>query len=473
MGGTIDSMCKCDNKNLCFMQNNEIISKQPREINPNIIHKSSTRSKDLRNSCRISRKITDYISSNKMGQIEDDNNYCLSTAKNTFPSNNQMSNRSNPQNNSSFNEIRLNSFHIEINNENNKIEYNKVDSIFEQISKIEEKDDTNKKILFNRGSKNSLDELLNTFDKKSKANNNNDDKDDEDNNEISECKESIIDDNKDKCLYNDDDKDDKDKNEMSKYKESIIEDNKEKCLYNDDESSLDNKNNDINDKKMEGNMIDEKLNGYRKYTDENGTVYEGNFEDGKLNGEGIIIKINENNNKSINLVTKNNNNKITYVGSIKNFKKEGFGKETCVEYIYEGHFHNDLKNGKGKIKFTNNGDYYEGEFTNDKITGIGKYIWANKHQYIGEFIDGEMNGKGNYKWPDGSEYTGEYINNIKEGKGEFKWSNGAVFKGQFVNGKPNGKGIMIYKNHSFDAEFVNGHFVGNLKSILKSINNLK
>ena len=423
--GTLDSMCKCEKRNICLMQNTEIVSKNLKEINNNKHSKSPNKNKDLKNSFQISGKITEFISSNKIEQIEDDI-YLLNTAKNTIPSNNPISNRSNPQNNSSFNDIQLNSFHIENNNDKNKGDNNKVDYTFEQISKIEDNND-NKKSLFTRGSKNNLEELLNTLNKESKTNKNNNNKD-INNKEISENKKSIIDD-------------------------------KEKCLDNDD------------DKQNIGKTS--QLNGYAKYTDENGTFYEGYFDNGKLNGEGIIIKRIDNNNESDNSMKSDEVNKITYVGNIKNFKKEGFGKETSIEYKYEGQFHNDMKNGKGKIHFVNTDDFYEGEFTNDKITGFGKYIWANKHEYIGDLIDGEMHGKGKYKWPDGSEYIGQYINNIKEGEGEFKWSNGAVFKGNFTNGKPNGKGIMSYKGHNFDAEFKKGKFVGNLKSILKSINRLK
>ena len=67
-------------------------------------------------------------------------------------------------------------------------------------------------------------------------------------------------------------------------------------------------------------------------------------------------------------------NKITYTGNIQNFKREGFGNEICTEYIYEGNYHNDMRNGKGKIKFINTGDSYEGDFLNDKITGYGEYF---------------------------------------------------------------------------------------------------
>jgi hypothetical protein len=344
-----------------------------------------------------------------------------------------MSNRSNtPYNtNTLLVDIPFNSIHIENNIDNNNSNLisnnknNNIDILFEQISQIEDNNDLDKQLLFNRGSKNNLEELINMLNKDTKYN--------------------------------------KDKN--NDFKKIIIDYNGEQCLYN---GELD-KNKKINGKgliyfvsgkKIEGNFIDGKLNGFGTYTDEFGTIYSGNFDNGILNGEGKIIKIKEKIDKSINSTQKNDNlfNKITYIGNIKNFKKEGFGKEIGPDYIYEGNYHNDMKNGKGKITFLNMGDYYEGDFINDKITGFGKYIWSNKHEYIGDFIEGDMNGKGKYKWPDGNEYEGEYVNNKREGEGKFKWNNGDVFKGLFHDGKPYGKGIMIRKGITYKGEFIKGNF---------------
>lgn len=452
----IDSMCKCDKNNICLMEKAEISSQSPKEINQirlNLLNsqsktksKNRRKSQELKNSFQISGKIEQFLTPkkmDKMNDLEEDNNL-LNTEKNTIQSFNPMSNRSNtPYNtNTLLVDIPFNSINIENNIDNNNSNLisnnknNNIDILFEQISQIEDNNDLDKKLLFNRGSKNNLEELINMLNKDTKYN--------------------------------------KDKN--NDFKKIIIDYNGEQCLYN---GELD-KNKKINGKgliyfvsgkKIEGNFIDGKLNGFGTYTDEFGTIYSGNFDNGILNGEGKIIKIKENIDKSINSTQKNDNlfNKITYIGNIKNFKKEGHGQEMCAEYVYEGNFHKNMKNGKGKIRFINTGDCYEGIFTNDKITGYGNYTWANKHQFIGEFIEGDMNGKGHYKWPDGSEYKGEYVNNIKEGVGEFKWSNGAIFKGKFHNGKPNGKGLIVYKGYEINAEFKNGHFVGNLKSILQNI----
>ena len=434
MGGTFDSMCSCDNKNLSVMKNSEISREFPKDINSTNQFKSPSRNREYKNSIQFG-KITQFITPSKIDEIEEEN-FLLNTAKNTIPSNNALSHRSNGLNNSEFIDIPLEPIQIENNNYSDIIQDDqKGEIIFGQVSKIEE-NEIDKKNLFNRKSKNSLNELIQVFNKEIKANKN------MDNN------------NKDKSL--------------------IINYDGEQCLFNGD---LDNKyqlNGEgclkfKNGKTIEGNFINGKLNGFGKYTDENGNYYEGEFNNGELNGNGKIITIKENNNNKSMNSTKKILNKVIYNGNIKNFKKEGLGKEACSDYIYEGNFKNDMKNGKGKIKFINTGDFYEGEFTNDKITGFGKYIWANKHQYIGDFIDGEMNGKGKYKWPDGSEYEGEYVNNKREGKGKFKWSNGAIFEGIFHNGKPKGKGKMTYKGSSVNSEFKNGH----LKVAKKELKNLK
>ena len=211
-----------------------------------------------------------------------------------------------------------------------------------------------------------------------------------------------------------------------------------------------------NGKKYVGNFINGELNGWCRYINSKGVCYEGLFIKGVLNGKGEIIKIDENLRKHI------------YKGDIKNFKKEGKGKEKTNDFSYEGEFVNDMKHGNGKIFYNNNGDYYEGQFYNGAITGKGFYKWKNQHTYFGDFVCGKMHGKGLYKWTDGNQYEGEYINNIKEGQGEFKWNDGKIYKGSFENGKPHGKGLLTIKGITFDAIFDNGTYLGDLKEAMNS-----
>ena len=229
----------------------------------------------------------------------------------------------------------------------------------------------------------------------------------------------------------------------------------------------------------EGIFENGKLNGEGKYISSNGDIYEGYFKNGILSGKGSIIKIKEVKNKTTSIDKEedsrsnfnNEINKITYIGDIKDFKKEGKGKEECDDYKYEGNFHNDMKNGEGFVIYLKLGDKYKGSFKDDAITGRGTYTWKNGDIYEGDFIDGKMHGKGVYKWKEGSEYEGGYKNNLRDGKGIFKWKNGVIFEGNFIHGKPEGKGEMRnnINNKKIEVEYKDGTFVGNIKEIIKQL----
>ena len=198
-------------------------------------------------------------------------------------------------------------------------------------------------------------------------------------------------------------------------------------------------------KLIPSNFFRGKLTGLGRYINSEGTCFEGIFEDNKLVSKATIIAINE------------NNNRVEYFGEVKDFKKNGKGKEICEnEYIYVGDFMNDLKHGSGKLEYFENGETYEGEFYQGEITGKGIYIWSNGEKYEGDFVKGIKHGKGIYSWPDGCEYKGEYNNGIREGKGQYMWEDGRIFKGIFKEGKPDGKGIIYYKGKNIKCEYKKG-----------------
>jgi hypothetical protein len=256
---------------------------------------------------------------------------------------------------------------------------------------------------------------------------------------------------------------------------TIVEYNNEKCNYKgEDKKKICGEGKIIyrDGRIYEGTFEDGLLNGKGKYISSNGDIYEGIFNKGNLIGKGTIITSKDNSDKSqesLKEIINDDNNKITYVGEIKDFKKEGHGIETCSEYKYEGEFHDNMKNGKGLLIHLDTGDKYNGTFKDNKLTGYGIYLWNNGDSYEGDFVNGNMHGKGVYKWLDGSLYEGEYKDNVREGKGMFKRKNGMIFKGNFLNGKPNGKGNMIYKDKNIDVEYSNGKFLGDLKQTIKNL----
>ena len=150
---------------------------------------------------------------------------------------------------------------------------------------------------------------------------------------------------------------------------------------------------------------------------------------------------------------------IKYSGITKDFKREGYGNETTQEYTYEGNFHNDKKDGKGKLRYIKYGDIYEGEFKEGKISGKGKYTFHDKSEYIGNFKNHDMDGEGTFKWPNGNIYKGKYVKGKREGSGIYKLANGSYFKGIFKNGKPYGPGLINKDGNTFKSEYINGKFV--------------
>ena len=264
--------------------------------------------------------------------------------------------------------------------------------------------------------------------------------------------------------------------------ENEIEFEGEKCLFNgvlDDKINICGKGKiNLKDGRLyDGTFVDGKLEGEGTYINNKGDIYIGGFIGGKLNGKGKIIQKRENINKSnggneqenINNKDNNDDNNLVYEGEIKDFKREGHGVEKCPEYVYEGNFHDDMKNGQGSIKYLKLGRKYEGDFKNNEITGCGYLIYENKQTYNGNLVDGKKEGKGIYIWPDGSEYEGEYKNDIREGEGSLKWANGLIFKGKFHNGRPEGKGKLYSKNSIKDVEYRKGKFFGNLNETIKDL----
>jgi hypothetical protein len=192
-----------------------------------------------------------------------------------------------------------------------------------------------------------------------------------------------------------------------------------------------------------GNLINGKLEHHGQYTDRNGNIYEGEFNNGKLSGKGKITQLEENKKTSrTNDILSN----IKYSGIIKDFKREGFGNETTQEYTYEGNFHNDKKDGKGKLRYIKSGDIYEGEFKDGEPDGKGKYCHRNGNIYVGDFIKDKADGKGIFYCNNGDRYEGDFKKDAREGKGIFYFANGDRMMGDFHNNNPIGKHVILQKN---------------------------
>lgn len=425
MGKSIDKIC---NNNSCCL-NDEIIKKEPETLfKPKINLKK--RKLTRFNTFQITNKLSETITSKQNLENINEDIVLFNTENNSFISNKEIS----LDGNLNLSLITINSDNNEGNEVKKSIKKSNLKKNDTKISKIQIK--YQKKSLFNNLSIRSVSKLnkllSSTIDSKQ--------------NEMIEKNENLIESKifNGSLIY---------KGELCTFKGEIIKNNPLNG-----KGILQLKSGEI----LEGTFINGKLNKNGKYTDIDGTVYEGEFKDGILNGKGKITQLNENKSNSR---TKSILEKITYYGDILDFKKEGLGEEVSQDYIYKGYFHNNMKNGKGKMTFIETGETYDGEFKNNEFSGFGTYKWNNNCEYTGNFANGKMNGKGKFKWSDGREYNGEYINGIREGFGNFKWSDGLKFEGVFKKGKPYGKGLVENNNANFNVKYKNGK-VKKLKQIL-------
>jgi hypothetical protein len=64
--------------------------------------------------------------------------------------------------------------------------------------------------------------------------------------------------------------------------------------------------------------------------------------------------------------------------------------------IYEGHWSQNLRHGRG-IQTWTNGRKYEGEFARDVVEGHGVYTLADGRQYEGRWVGGKLHGEAIFK----------------------------------------------------------------------------
>ncbi|KAM5165220.1 MORN repeat-containing protein 2 [Mantella aurantiaca] len=90
------------------------------------------------------------------------------------------------------------------------------------------------------------------------------------------------------------------------------------------------------------------------------------------------------------------------------------------------------RSGKGVNK-TPNGVTYTGSWKNDKMNGFGKLEHSSGAVYEGEFIDNMFHGIGTYTFPSGAQYHGGFYQNKMMGEGEYVDANRLRWKGSFYD----------------------------------------
>jgi hypothetical protein len=114
--------------------------------------------------------------------------------------------------------------------------------------------------------------------------------------------------------------------------------------------------------------------------------------------------------------------------------------------MYVGNYSNGIRSGIGQFSifsdfvseiFGEQESVYTGEFKNDMRHGKGMLRWANGSCYNGYWRnDRRHNVTGKMSFKEGEVYDGHWEENMMHGYGTMWHNNGMVFKGQFVEGIP-------------------------------------
>lgn len=113
--------------------------------------------------------------------------------------------------------------------------------------------------------------------------------------------------------------------------------------------------------------------------------------------------------------------------------------------IYLGTMRNDMRDGKGIMKYAN-GRQYEGEWIQDNREGKGFERYPNRNTYFGQFKYGRAHGKGVYTWHNGEVYDGQWDQGLKQGYGVWKGVKNDSYIGEWQNSKAHGYGVHQWPN---------------------------
>jgi len=208
--------------------------------------------------------------------------------------------------------------------------------------------------------------------------------------------------------------------------------------------------------KIDGNFVNDKLEGEGAYYYEDGEFYKGQWKNDLKYGKGIEYY---------------KNGIIKYEGDFVNDKPEGFGKYIYSDGVfYIGQIKNGLKNDKGKEYYINGYIRYDGDWVDDKLEGYGTFYYEDGEKYTGQWMNNLRHGKGIIYYKNGNiKYEGYFANDKLEGQGKYIYEDGECYIGQWMNNLRHGKGIEYYKNGNikYEGDWANGKLEGNGKYIYK------
>ena len=120
----------------------------------------------------------------------------------------------------------------------------------------------------------------------------------------------------------------------------------------------------------------------------------------------------------------------------------GYGMiQNALGDVYEGKVVNDLKEGEGKMVYSD-GRVFKGRFKEDEAVK-GTLTFPDGAKYIGEVHNVARHGYGVYMFADGSQYEGQSVMDMFEGEGKMTWTDGGWYEGEWTQGEIHGYGMEI------------------------------
>lgn len=175
--------------------------------------------------------------------------------------------------------------------------------------------------------------------------------------------------------------------------------------------------------------------------------YIGEIKDNKEDGHGVLYSLKY---------------YKSYEGQFKNGKKCGRGIQYNQNFIYNGFFEDDKRNGEGVFFRINNTDKFEkyiGDWKDDLKSGYGKQYDDTRLIYEGNFLEDKYNGVG-ILYHDNGNYKGEMVNNKKHGNGVFYFTEGSHkdlrYEGTWKNDSKYGEYKIIDKDNKVIKEGIYG-----------------
>jgi len=164
---------------------------------------------------------------------------------------------------------------------------------------------------------------------------------------------------------------------------------------------------------------------------------------------------------------------VTADGQVRKLGSFQFSGDACAKFpnmdMYEGHFVEGVRQGRGCYRYFASGDKYEGAFVKNQRHGLGCMTYNGKGEYQGYWENGFRHGEGVFTYASGDVYSGWWRHGKKEGTGSYyssaqnmkltgEWKdnkmvdgcwelpNGNRYHSTFNENKPDGEGCWMFTN---------------------------